>query len=358
MRVLFRTVVAAAALLAGGSAFAGESYGPYLGGYGVFVMPDSVDVDGDADGDGVKDDAKATFDNGWGVGAIAGYDYGAFRFEAEVGYRMFDGAKIKDLVLGASNGNPPVALGSFDLTSEFGLLTVMANVLYEFENDSRFTPYVGVGLGAGWMFIDTPNSGSAGSLGIADGEDVGFAYQGIAGAKVAITDELAGFIDYRYLGTADIQVNEFKTSYATHNVVAGLTYTFTPYDPPAPPVPQPGTAEVPAQASSRSFMVFFDWNSSAITAEATAIIQDAAQSAMTLGTSRIELTGHADRSGSTGYNQSLSLRRAEAVKAQLVSLGLDPSEIATVGKGESAPLVPTPDGVREPQNRRVEIVLP
>ncbi|RJF89116.1 hypothetical protein D3874_20810 [Oleomonas cavernae] len=92
--------VVALFLAATGSAWAGESYGPYLGGYGAFVMPDSVDVDGDADGDGIKDYAKATFDNGFGVGAIAGYDYGAIRFEAEVGYRMFDGARIEDLALG------------------------------------------------------------------------------------------------------------------------------------------------------------------------------------------------------------------------------------------------------------------
>ena len=105
-------------------------------------------------------------------------------------------------------------------------------------------------------------------------------------------------------------------------------------------------------------MVFFDWDSSTITSEAASIIQDAAQSAMTLGVSRIELTGHADRSGSPAYNQALSLRRAEAVKAELIGLGLSESEIVTMGKGEGAPLVPTPDGVREAQNRRVEIVLP
>lgn len=356
MRHFYHSASVVALILAASNAWAGESYGPYLGGYGTFVMPDSVDVDGDADGDGIKDYAKATFDNGWGVGSITGYDYGALRFEAEVGYRMFDGSRIEDLALGLPGGGA-VAAGDFDLKSEFGLLTVMANVLYEFENDSRFTPYVGAGLGAGWMFVDTPNTISSG-IGVADGNDVGFAYQGIAGAKVDVAEALAAFVDYRYLGTSDIQVNEFKTSYSTHNVTAGLIYTFSAYDPPPPPVPQPGTAEVAPAASARSFMVFFDWNSAAITPEATAIIQDAAQSSMTLGVSRIELTGHADRSGAPGYNQALSLRRAEAVKTQLVSLGLNPAEIVTMGRGESAPLVPTPDGAREPQNRRVEIVLP
>ena len=68
-------------------------------------------------------------------------------------------------------------------------------------------------------------------------------------------------------------------------------------------------------------------------------------------------TGHADRSGTVKYNLGLSKRRAEAVKKALVQLGITSNEIATVWKGEAEPLVQTKDGVREPQNRRVEIVL-
>jgi outer membrane protein OmpA-like peptidoglycan-associated protein len=69
------------------------------------------------------------------------------------------------------------------------------------------------------------------------------------------------------------------------------------------------------------------------------------------------VTGHADRSGSDAYNMALSLRRANAVKDQLVREGIAANQIVVVGRGESQPLVPTADGVREPQNRRVEIVL-
>jgi len=72
---------------------------------------------------------------------------------------------------------------------------------------------------------------------------------------------------------------------------------------------------------------------------------------------RIGVTGHADRSGSDAYNMALSLRRANAVKDQLVREGIPASAITVVGRGESQPLVQTADGVREPQNRRVEIVL-
>lgn len=72
--------------------------------------------------------------------------------------------------------------------------------------------------------------------------------------------------------------------------------------------------------------------------------------------SRIEVHGHADRSGSPAYNQRLSLRRAEAVAAELERLCGNPPLIRVMGFGEARPLVPTADGVQEPQNRYVEII--
>ena len=69
------------------------------------------------------------------------------------------------------------------------------------------------------------------------------------------------------------------------------------------------------------------------------------------------MAGHADRSGSAQYNQRLSQRRADVVAAELVRNGVNRSDIGVSAYGESRPLVPTADGVREPQNRRVEIVL-
>ncbi len=61
--------------------------------------------------------------------------------------------------------------------------------------------------------------------------------------------------------------------------------------------------------------------------------------------------------GSAAYNLALSDRRAASVKTQLIADGIDRGEIATIGAGKTGLLVPTADGVREPQNRRAEIVL-
>jgi outer membrane protein OmpA-like peptidoglycan-associated protein len=119
----------------------------------------------------------------------------------------------------------------------------------------------------------------------------------------------------------------------------------------APPPPPP------AATTAKSFIVFFDFDRSNITAQAQATINDAVAAAKAGNSTRITLTGHTDRSGSEQYNQALSVRRGEAVKAAMIRGGIPANAIVVIGRGESQPLVQTPDGVREPQNRRVEIVI-
>ena len=72
---------------------------------------------------------------------------------------------------------------------------------------------------------------------------------------------------------------------------------------------------------------------------------------------RIEVNGYTDTSGSPKYNMGLSFRRANAVAAELVKDGVPKSAIAIQGFGQTHLLVPTGDDVREPQNRRVEIII-
>jgi outer membrane protein OmpA-like peptidoglycan-associated protein len=107
----------------------------------------------------------------------------------------------------------------------------------------------------------------------------------------------------------------------------------------------------------RAFQVFFDFDKSDVTAAAQKVIQQAAQSIKQGNLTRINVTGHTDTVGSAKYNQALSERRAAAVKQALVSEGVGANDIVTRGVGKTDLLVPTGDGVREPQNRRAEIVL-
>ncbi len=126
-----------------------------------------------------------------------------------------------------------------------------------------------------------------------------------------------------------------------------------PESAPAAYVPPPVIA--PAQAP-RSYLVFFDFNKSDLTAQATEIVDTAAKNASPAKATQLTVTGHTDTVGSDAYNMRLSRRRAESVAAQLEKDGVASSEIEIVAKGKRDLLVPTGDGVREPQNRRVQIV--
>ncbi|HIF11073.1 MAG TPA: OmpA family protein, partial [Sneathiellales bacterium] len=106
----------------------------------------------------------------------------------------------------------------------------------------------------------------------------------------------------------------------------------------------------------RNFIVFFDWDKSELTATAAQIVDAASQESERVKL-HIRLTGHADRSGADGYNMGLSKNRAETVREEMIRLGVAGDDIAIAWKGERGLLVPTPDNIREPQNRRVEIVF-
>ena len=114
---------------------------------------------------------------------------------------------------------------------------------------------------------------------------------------------------------------------------------------------------VAAPTVARTYLVFFDWDRADLTDRARQIIGEAADASRTVQTTRIEVQGHADRAGTPEYNMRLSRRRADTVAAELVRQGVARGIITIEAFGESRPLVPTADGVREPQNRRVEIIL-
>ena len=123
---------------------------------------------------------------------------------------------------------------------------------------------------------------------------------------------------------------------------------------------QSGSQEVPPpeMEGPGQYRVFFAFDRANLTDADRQIIIQAAEDYRRTGTARITATGHTDTSGSAAYNLELSQRRAEAVASELVRQGVPATDIVTIGRGEEDLLVPTADGVREPRNRRVEIVIP
>ena len=295
---------------------------------------------------------------GWGFGnGLRAEIEGSYRRNETDGHIVFDIPRQKPVGTASSYGGMGNIFYDFDLRGALGGLS----------------PYLGIGVGYIWHRYDdvgfrdnarlgkpyenTYNS-SGNSVGSAPGA---FAGQVIAGLSwpIAAVPGLSVTGEYRFLGTTGHTFNRNTVSGVTyvadaevdnynHSVLVGLRYAFNA---------RPAIAAAPAPvAAERSFLVFFDWDRADLTDRARQIIGEAA-SARSAGVTRIEVNGHADRSGSPQHNQTLSVRRAEAVAAELVRRGVPRNEIVTRGFGEQNPLVPTADDVREPQNRRVEIIL-
>ena len=257
----------------------------------------------------------------------------------------------------------------------------MFNVLYDTTNVLRdyvgltvpyFAPYVGVGIGYQWSHLSgfTASAASGFPSIASDGTYGAIAYQFILGGAVPIPSVrgLAMTADYRFMGVGsrkyDITTQATATSPAVssrmklgndfnHAVVIGLRYNFGQPPPPPPPTP----VAVPASAPSRSYLVFFDWDKAILSDRARQIIKDAADNSSKVQYTRIEVNGYTDTSGTKQYNQGLSVRRAQAVQAELVRNGVPANAITIQGFGDTKLLVPTGPGVREPQNRHVEIVI-
>lgn len=144
--------------------------------------------------------------------------------------------------------------------------------------------------------------------------------------------------------------------FTAYGPVVGVSFRLGS-SPPPPPAPTPAPVAAPAPAPAKTYLVFFDWDKADITPKATTIIAQAAADSKTQAVTTIAVNGYTDTSGTAVYNQGLSVRRAKAVEAQLVADGVPETEITAQGFGDTDLLVPTGPGVREPQNRRVEIVL-
>jgi OOP family OmpA-OmpF porin len=228
----------------------------------------------------------------------------------------------------------------------------MANVLYDFNAGGVIVPYIGAGAGVAFLNANIGGGSSSSTQ---------FAYQAMIGVGYNIDPQIRLNLEGRYYGTTSPNFSNSGnvggvpvsiTANPTNNnvsLLASIQFRFGA--PPAPPPPPPMAQSVP------SYMVFFDWDRSNLSQQALNTIKQAADAFKATGKARITATGHADRSGPEDYNMALSLRRANAVKDALVRDGVPPMAISVIGKGETQPLVPTADGVREPQNRRVEIVL-
>ena len=121
---------------------------------------------------------------------------------------------------------------------------------------------------------------------------------------------------------------------------------------------QPATGvDAPFMEAPGKYLIFFPLSKSALSAEDRQIVADAVQEFRTTGSARIDVTGFSDTSGPADFNLRLSEERAQSVAVELERRGVSADEILVTGRGEQDLRIPTADDVREPGNRRVEIVF-
>ncbi len=125
-----------------------------------------------------------------------------------------------------------------------------------------------------------------------------------------------------------------------------------PSAPAAVPVPAPALRPAPVR-----LMILFDFDSAVVPSAEAAKIRQIIAAAKGRNRARISLSGHTDRSGKVAYNDRLSERRVEAVANALSKGSIQGARVSLLYFGETQPAVQTEDGVREPRNRRVEVIV-
>ncbi|WP_427976053.1 OmpA family protein [Acidocella sp.] len=354
---LFTATMLAAplALVMGGRADAQPVAGPYVSLGGGWDLKSAVTQKNfNIGGADVPGDAKAVFKNGYDLNASVGYGFNnGWRVELEGDYIRNGADKLK------SGG---ASLGASGHESQYG---GFVNGIYDFDVSLPWLyPYLGAGIG--WQVASYDKFSAGGAT--VDQSHGSFAYQGIFGLSFPIAPVvgLSATLEYRFIGLTSArrydvagagQPVSFKQQGEYNNQInVGLRYEFSPPAPPAP-APTPAPVAAPAPAPAKTYLVFFDWDKYSLTPRATQIIAQAASDSKTQNVTTLEVNGYTDTSGAPKYNMGLSIKRAKAVAAQLVADGVPASEIEMHGYGETHLLVPTGPGVREPQNRRVEIIF-
>jgi len=315
----------------------------------------------------------ATVDHNYGydVDGVIGYDFGGFRVETEVGYRSatVDGytSTLTTPAYTSTGALVNVPAGSYSYAGgRTSALSFMLNGLLDFGDDDGIQGFVGGGVGVARVKANYQLNTRGNFV---DDSDTVFAWQGLAGVRAPLTDHIDATLKYRFFHAdnvklVDVTNRTFDGRFRSHSILGGITYNFGSPTPPPPPPPPPAPEPTPAPppppveapvCSPGPFIVFFEWNKSDITPEAASILDNAVSQYQNCNNAQVMVAGYTDTSGTPKYNLGLSQRRADSVKAYMTSHAVPATQISTEAFGETRLRVQTADGVREVQNRRVEI---
>ncbi|THD38333.1 MAG: OmpA family protein [Sphingomonas sp.] len=349
----------------------------YVGVEGGAMIVEDIHFDITTGANKVKDAAQVDHDYGYDVGGNVGYDFGMFRVEAEVAYKSANVDNWRSTLgtpaFNAAGGAVTTVPGSYNYAGgTTSALSFMVNGMLDFGDDDGIQGFVGGGVGVARIKAGKYALNTYGSF--LDDSDTVFAWQAIAGIRAPITDHIDASLKYRFFNAENVKLVDvagrtLDGRFRSHSLLGGFTYNFGA--PPAPVIvaPPPAPVVVPeapppappapvvVPCSPGPFIVFFDWDKSDITPEAASILDNAIGQYANCGGARVMLAGFTDTSGSVKYNIGLAQRRADAVKAYMVAHAVPDGVITEQAFGEDPAhlRVQTADGVREVQNRRVEI---
>ncbi len=298
------------------------------------------------------------------VGAGLGYRISPL-FRADV--------TVDDMPSLHAKGTSQGLIAGLTTSSDIHSLVGLANGYFDLNGLSPgffgpIQPFIDGGVGVAYNEMSPPTLPGIGAFGGA--ARTNFAWGAGAGVGYALTPNLTVEVAYKYLDLGPVEtggvlltgfgaapVSKLRSNDLTvHTVTAGLRWSFG-----APSAPPPATAVAAppppvAAPAKQMFIVFFEFDKSSLTVDGKKVVDEAA-AAFKSGKSGVAISGYTDLAGTQQYNLALSKRHAEAVKAALVKDGVPASAIDESWHGKENPRVPTADGVREPQNRRVEISM-
>ncbi len=348
----------------------------YVGVEGGLLIAEDTNLDITTAMTTVEDAVKIDYETpGYDFDGIVGYDFGIFRAEAEVAYKgvQQQGLQVGAPGIPADGPNNGLATGVFDTNGQTDALSFMVNGMFDFGDDDGLQGFVGGGVGV--ARVEVTSTFAAPSW--LDDSDTGLAWQALAGVRAPITDSIDVGLKYRYFNApdmkfVDINNRDVEATFKSHSLLGSIIYNFggepvvddtpiTIVPPVVPPVVPPRVPPVVPPVvkpvcNTGPYIVYFDFDKSNLRPDAATVLDNAAANYANCGNARVMLAGHTDRAGSATYNVGLSNRRNDTVRGYLISKGVPASVMSASGMGETDNKVPTADGVRESQNRRVEVM--
>lgn len=195
---------------------------------GVMLVEDQ-----DLDVNGTPDNATGSYDTGYDFGALVGYDFGAFRLEAEASYRAADLESVtagsQGLALNPTGTTFSTFTGRRDALGEVNALSFMLNGLFDFGKDDGLQAYAGGGIGV--ARVDMEGAVNANGPGVWNDSDTGLAWQLLAGIRAPISDSWDLGLKYRFFNAPDISIidplgRSLETKLVTHSLLGTITYNF------------------------------------------------------------------------------------------------------------------------------------